>query len=143
MSDAEVATSDTTSGYAAAYASFLERHPSYAETAGLDELRVADYARLDRLGHIYLDYTGGSLYPESLLREHLELLSDSVLGNPHSHNPTSAASTGLVEEARAVRARVLPGLAGRVRGDLHRQRKQRAQARRRRPIRSSPVVTSC
>ena len=92
--------SDTSPGYAAAYASFIERHPSYAETASLDQLRTVDYARLDRLGHIYLDYTGGSLYPESLLRRHFEFLSGNVLGNPHSHNPTSAASTSLVEKAR-------------------------------------------
>jgi molybdenum cofactor sulfurtransferase len=85
---------------AVAYASLVERHPLYAETAWLDELRTADYARLDRLGHIYLDYTGGSLYPESLLRRHVDFLSANVLGNPHSHNPTSAASTTLVEEAR-------------------------------------------
>jgi molybdenum cofactor sulfurtransferase len=86
--------------HAAAYASFVEQHPSYAETASLDQLRTVDYARLDRLGHIYLDYTGGSLYPESLLRRHFEFLSANVLGNPHSHNPTSAASTSLVEKAR-------------------------------------------
>jgi len=91
---------EQTPGYTEAYAFFIQRHPSYAETASLDELRAADYARLDRLGHIYLDYTGGALYPESLLREHFEFLTVNVLGNPHSHNPTSAASTSLVEEAR-------------------------------------------
>ena len=98
--DAHDAPSDTTPGYAAAYADFIQRHPSYAATASLDQLRVLDYARLDPLGHIYLDYTGGALYPESLLRRHFDFLSANVLGNPHSHNPTSAASTRLVEEAR-------------------------------------------
>jgi len=65
-----------------------------------DRLRAADYARLDREGHVYLDYTGGGLYAESQLKRHHELLADSVLGNPHSHNPTSLASTALVERAR-------------------------------------------
>ena len=80
---------------------FLARHPEYAATSRLDDLRAADYARLDRLGHVYLDYTGGGLYGESQLRRHQELLAGSVLGNPHSHNPSSRASTELVEAARA------------------------------------------
>ena len=53
---------------------FLRRFPAYAATAAVDELRAADYARLDRLGHAYLDYTGGGLYAESQLRRHHELL---------------------------------------------------------------------
>ena len=67
----------------------------------LDELRRSDFARLDRGGHVYLDYTGGGLYAESQLREHMRLLERGVFGNPHSINPTSAASTELVERARA------------------------------------------
>jgi molybdenum cofactor sulfurtransferase len=84
----------------AAYAEFLDRFPDYAQTADLDKLRNSDYERLDRLGHVYLDYTGGGLYAERQLRQHRELLGDSVLGNPHSHNPASRASTELVEQAR-------------------------------------------
>jgi selenocysteine lyase/cysteine desulfurase len=49
---------------------------------------------------VYLDYTGAGLYGDSQLAEHLELLRRSVLGNPHSQNPTSAAMTELVESAR-------------------------------------------
>jgi molybdenum cofactor sulfurtransferase len=67
----------------------------------LDELRRTEYARLDRGGHVYLDYTGGGLYAERQLREHTQLLLDGVFGNPHSINPTSARSTELVEQARA------------------------------------------
>ncbi|MCL4367654.1 MAG: aminotransferase class V-fold PLP-dependent enzyme [Actinobacteria bacterium] len=100
MSDAENTATETTPGYDTAYTSFVERHPSYAETAVLDQHRTVDFARLDRLGHVYLDYTGGSLYPESLLRRHFDFLSGNVLGNPHSQNPTSAASTRQVEKAR-------------------------------------------
>ena len=50
---------------------------------------------------MYLDYTGGGLYATSQLREHVRLLETGVYGNPHSVNPTSAASTELVERARA------------------------------------------
>ena len=67
----------------------------------LDALRRAEFARLDARGHVYLDYTGAGLYADSQIREHLELLRGRVLGNPHSLNPTSAATTELVERARA------------------------------------------
>ena len=50
---------------------------------------------------MYLDYTGGGLYAQSQVREHMRLLETGVYGNPHSVNPTSAASTELVERARA------------------------------------------
>lgn len=85
----------------AAQAAFRRAHPAYAETGVLDELRRSDYARLDRGGHVYLDYTGGGLFADSQLREHVRLLESNVFGNPHSINPTSAASTELVERARA------------------------------------------
>ncbi len=86
---------------AAAFAAFSASEPGYLDTAVLDELRASDYERLDRLGHVYLDYTGGGLYAASQIRRHMALLEDHVLGNPHSNNPTSMASTHLVEEARA------------------------------------------
>ncbi len=82
-------------------AAFRRAHPAYAATKVLDELRVTEYARLDEGGHVYLDYTGGGLYGVSQLREHLRFLEGGVFGNPHSINPTSAASTELVERARA------------------------------------------
>ncbi len=79
---------------------FREDYPTYASTAALDELRVTDYDRLDRLGHVYLDYTGGGLYASSQIRKHVQLLESNVFGNPHSHNPTSEPITKLVEGAR-------------------------------------------
>ncbi|MGD2015917.1 MAG: aminotransferase class V-fold PLP-dependent enzyme [Desulfobacterales bacterium] len=82
------------------YSAFVERHPSFNRTALLDEWRKTQYNRLDANGQIYLDYTGGGLYSESQLREHMELLSTSVLGNPHSANLTSLAMTDLVEDTR-------------------------------------------
>ena len=65
------------------------------------ELRDKEFARLDRSGNVYLDYTGGALFADSQLVEHTDLLRSRVLGNPHSINPTSLASTELVERARA------------------------------------------
>ncbi len=88
-------------GRDSALAAFIAEHPAYADASHLDELRATEFSRLDRLGHVYLDFTGGGLYAESQIQHHAELLSGSVLGNPHSHNPTSRASTELVEQARA------------------------------------------
>lgn len=79
---------------------FLGGYPGYA-AASPDALRATDYARLDELGHTYLDYTGGGLYAASQLAAHQELLAGGVFGNPHSHNPTSLAATEMVEAARA------------------------------------------
>ena len=82
------------------YSAFIESYPSYTRTQILDEWRNSQYHRLDASGQIYLDYTGGGLYSESQLREHVDLLSTRVLGNPHSANPTSLAMTDLVEDTR-------------------------------------------
>jgi molybdenum cofactor sulfurtransferase len=80
---------------------FRQAYPTFESTSSLDALRAREYARLDDLEHTYLDYTGGGLYAESQLREHFELLRRNVFGNPHSLNPTSRATTELVERARA------------------------------------------
>jgi len=79
---------------------FLEQHPDYRSTAHLDALRAAEYARLDAQGCVYLDYTGASLHAESQVREHVAVLSQQVLGNPHSASPASSSTTTLVEGAR-------------------------------------------
>ncbi len=82
----------------------LGRYPEYRSTAAIDDLRAREFSRLDRLGHVYVDYTGGSLFGDSQIRKHAEFLSGSVLGNPHSTNPTSALST---EKVASCRRRVL------------------------------------
>ena len=69
--------------------------------AKIRELRAKEYSRLDASGLVYLDHTGSTLYPESLVREHAERLLTGVYGNPHSRNPASRRSTELVEAARA------------------------------------------
>ena len=79
--------------YAQAEATFLQAYPEFQTTRALDELRATEYARLDRLGQVYLDYTGGGLYADSQIRAHTDLLLNNVLGNPHSTNPTSLRAT--------------------------------------------------
>ncbi len=79
---------------------FLARHPEYASTRELDELRAREFSRLDASGQIYLDYTGGSLYGASQVRSHQRFLLEHVLGNPHSSNPSSLATTERVEACR-------------------------------------------
>jgi molybdenum cofactor sulfurtransferase len=86
---------------AAALAEFRRAYPAFDTTAVLDELRATEYARLDTLGQTYLDYTGGCLYANSQLREHMALLAGAVLGNPHSQNLPSREMTERVEAVRA------------------------------------------
>jgi hypothetical protein len=77
--DTSLARTGTRSLEAAAAAFGLE-HPAYVDTAVLDEVRREDFARLDRGGHVYLDYTGGGLDADSHLREHVRLLETGVYG---------------------------------------------------------------
>src|SRR4051812_7534181 len=84
----------------AAFTEFLEAWPEYETTRALDDLRAREHSRLDALGHVYLDYTGGSLYADAQVREHAALLSAHVFGNPHSANPASSAMTTFVERTR-------------------------------------------
>ena len=66
------------------YADFIGRYPVYIKTALLDKVRATDYRRLDEWHQVYLDYTGASLYAESQLQKHFELLRSGIFGNPHS-----------------------------------------------------------
>jgi molybdenum cofactor sulfurtransferase len=86
---------------APAQAQFLREAPEYAATGSLDELRAAEYSRLDRDGMVFLDYTAGGLYGDSQVRDHAALMLSRIFGNPHSSNPASAATTELVESARS------------------------------------------
>ncbi len=83
------------------YPEFLQAHPDYASTSALDDLRRTQYARLDAQNQVYLDYTGGGLHAASQVQEHAQLLSEHVLGNPHSVSPSSMEMTRRVEGARA------------------------------------------
>jgi selenocysteine lyase/cysteine desulfurase len=81
-------------------ADFHAAYPEYGSTRKLDELRATEYSYLDERGHVYLDYTGAGLAARSQLRAHAARISGECFGNPHSENPTSSASTRLVEQAR-------------------------------------------
>ncbi len=85
---------------AEAFTAFQAAYPAFATTGILDEVRRREYGRLDAQDHVYLDYTGGTLYGECLLREHGALLDSGIYGNPHSHNLASAAATALIEQTR-------------------------------------------
>jgi selenocysteine lyase/cysteine desulfurase len=91
---------DTKPQMSAAFADFQTRCPDYAKTAALDHLRATEYRGLDEQGQVYLDYTGGCLYAETQLQQHLALLHSGIFGNPHSTNPTSTAMTEHVERTR-------------------------------------------
>ncbi len=75
-------------------------HPSLKHDAFFNSLREKEFSRLDKAGHVYLDYTGGNLYADSQLVQHQSMLRDQVFGNPHSTNPSSQHATKLAEEAR-------------------------------------------
>ena len=79
---------------------FHAAHPEYVTTSALDELRAHEYAYLDKGGHVYLDYTGAGVPASSQIWAHAARIHESCFGNPHSENPTSTASTRLVERAR-------------------------------------------
>ena len=91
----------TMPSFDSALAAFLSAFPAYGRTQVVDDLRQREFRRLEAGDHVYLDYTGGCLYPASLVQQHADLLQRLVLGNPHSQNPTSLAATHLVEQARA------------------------------------------
>lgn len=89
---------------ATAYKSFLKEYPDYQLTWILDALRRSDFSRLDRSGETYVDYMGGSLYPESLIRVHTGFLHRNILGNTHSINNSYVIFTVLSSPRRFVRA---------------------------------------
>jgi len=83
--DERFSTADLVQGDSAtAYKSFLRQHPEYKLTWLLDSLRKSDFKRLEKSGEVYVDYMGGSLYPESLVRIHSAFLQENILGNTHS-----------------------------------------------------------
>ena len=86
------------------YDQFLRDFPDYANTTSLDDLRKRDFSRLDEQKHVYLDFTGGQLFGESQVRKHQEFLTSTILGNPHSINPSSALAESHI---RATRQKVL------------------------------------
>ncbi|MET0144108.1 MAG: aminotransferase class V-fold PLP-dependent enzyme [Ilumatobacteraceae bacterium] len=87
-------------GIERAEAEFVAAFPDFDPDGTFGELRRREYGRLDAEDQVYLDYTGGGLHAVSQLDAHIDLLRTRVLGNPHSNNPTSLATTALVQRAR-------------------------------------------
>ncbi|KAL0955682.1 hypothetical protein HGRIS_001906 [Hohenbuehelia grisea] len=83
-----------------AYHDFIRAYPEYQLTWILDTLRRTDYSRLERTGETYVDYMGGALYPESLIRVHTTFLNQHILGNTHSVSNSSQLSASCAAEAR-------------------------------------------
>jgi len=81
-------------------ADFSKRFPDFGDMGANQALRKREFARLDELGHVYVDYTGGGLFGLSQIRKHADFLAGTVLGNPHSTNPTSAVATDGVVRCR-------------------------------------------
>ena len=73
----------------------------YADDTWFTDWRNRELSRVVRSGAAYLDYTGAALYPESLVRDDATRLMDEVLGNPHSENGPSRASSDGIANARA------------------------------------------
>lgn len=68
----------------AALSAFQDLYPEYRQTWILDSLRLSDYTRLTRTDETYVDYMGGAIFPESLVRIHSDFLSRNIMGNTHS-----------------------------------------------------------
>ncbi len=66
----------------------------------LKDVRLREFSRIPENGEVYLDHTGSVPCPATLVRKHADRLLKSVLGNPHSENPSSQRSTAMVESAR-------------------------------------------
>ena len=81
----------------------LTRAVAVADPAFAD-LRRQEFARLDAEGVAYLDYGGAALYGDSQITAHAARLGRAVLGNPHSENGSSLASSAIIDR---VRTRVL------------------------------------
>jgi selenocysteine lyase/cysteine desulfurase len=74
--------------------------PPAGDEAYFAALRRAEFARLDRRGEAYLDYTGAGLYAASQVRAHAAWLERDTFGNPHAEHGASRRSTAVVERAK-------------------------------------------
>ena len=89
---------------------FLVAFPDYRATSALDELRAADYARLDATATCISTTPAAACTPTSQVRAHARLLSGRRLRQPALGQPASTAATTLVERhaARGARASSTP-----------------------------------
>ncbi len=74
--------------FSQAHSAFVDQYPTYAQTRELDDLREREFRRLQESRSIYMDYMGACLYPDFLVKDHLQLLTEQVVGNTHSDSPS-------------------------------------------------------
>jgi hypothetical protein len=74
--------------FASSYSAFLQQFPSYIQTHDLDLLREREFGRVRDARAIYMDYMGACLYPDFLVRDHLQMLNRLLVGNTHSDSPS-------------------------------------------------------
>jgi selenocysteine lyase/cysteine desulfurase len=70
-------------------------------------IRAREFTRLETTRCAYLDYAGASLYPESLVQRDAARLTTTILGNPHSENSPSLASSEGIATARKLTLQLL------------------------------------
>uniref|UniRef100_T1ISR8 Aminotransferase class V domain-containing protein n=1 Tax=Strigamia maritima TaxID=126957 RepID=T1ISR8_STRMM len=92
------ATPDVASGMKAS-TSFPQQLGDTCDYAGkmAPELQK-EFVRLK--GLTYLDHAGATLYAESQLRSVFDDLSQSVYGNPHSHNGSGQMTSEAIDQVR-------------------------------------------
>jgi hypothetical protein len=90
--DPEAAYSHEDDAFSMAYSAVLEQFPQYAQTYDLDTLREREFGRLQHPRAVYMDYMGACLYPDFLVRQHLQALTHQLIGNTHSDSPSYASS---------------------------------------------------
>lgn len=84
-----------------------EEEKGYGYGGKIDALRKDEFSRLEQnpggggVGVAYVDHAGAPPYSELLIRECMEGLQASLLGNPHSTHDAAAATTAAVEAARS------------------------------------------
>jgi selenocysteine lyase/cysteine desulfurase len=71
------------------------------------DIRAREFTRLEATRCAYLDYAGACLYPESLVQRDAARLTTTILGNPHSENAPSLASTAAMVTARDLTLQLL------------------------------------
>jgi molybdenum cofactor sulfurtransferase len=86
--DPEAAYSREDDAFSTAYSALLEQFSQYAQTYDLDTLREREFDRLRHAQAVYMDYMGACLYPDFLVREHLQALTHQLIGNTHSDSPS-------------------------------------------------------
>ncbi|XP_076025441.1 molybdenum cofactor sulfurase [Genypterus blacodes] len=81
-----------------AFETFQQLWSHYGYAQDLDATVAQEFSRMK--GITYLDHAAATLYPESLLRDFCQDMSNNVYGNPHSRSPSSRLTHDTVEGVR-------------------------------------------